>query len=311
MKKLILTSLLASAVLVNVSAQWSGTNPVSTTSRVSITSGGVTPDNGYTGSLTITQPAASGQYINLIRSGQYPWSIGTVYDGNNFAISEGKSVDRAFNYPFFVIAASSGNVGIGIKDPTAKLDVSGNARVLNELSVVGTGGSGIGGVVRIYNNSKSAAGQASNWSIYNMSGQYGNSLQFWAYDNIGCASGGMCGAKLTILDNGNVGIGTSTPDAPLTVKGLIHATQVKIDLSGALADYVFDKNYKLMDLKDVESYVNEHSHLPEVPSASEVATNGMDLGEMQNKMLQKIEELTLYVIKQQKEIEALKATSGK
>ena len=66
-----------------------------------------------------------------------------------------------------------------------------------------------------------------------------------------------------------------------------------------------------MDLKDVENYVNEHSHLPEVPSASEVATNGMDLGEMQNKMLQKIEELTLYVIKQQKEIEALKATSGK
>ena len=111
---------------------------------------------------------------------------------------------------------------------------------------------------------------------------------------------------MSFSTDGSVGIGTENPDAMLTVNGTIHAKEVLINLDGPLADYVFDKNYKLMDLKDVESYVNEHSHLPEVPSASEVANKGMSLGEMQNKMLQKIEELTLYVIKQQKEIDELK-----
>jgi hypothetical protein len=94
-------------------------------------------------------------------------------------------------------------------------------------------------------------------------------------------------------------------DALLKVNGIIQAKEIRVDLNG-LADYVFKPTYKLMPLHEVEQYVNKNSHLPEIPSASEVEKNGMNMGEMQNKMLQKIEELTLYVIAQQKEINALK-----
>jgi hypothetical protein len=104
--------------------------------------------------------------------------------------------------------------------------------------------------------------------------------------------------------NGKVGIGTTTPDEALTVKGKIHTNEVIIDMKDPIADYVFHPTYKLMPLPDVEQYVKTNSHLPEIPSASEVAKNGMSMGEMQNKLLQKVEELTLYVIEQQKKIEA-------
>ncbi|MEI6052814.1 MAG: hypothetical protein WCQ44_08950, partial [Opitutaceae bacterium] len=79
-----------------------------------------------------------------------------------------------------------------------------------------------------------------------------------------------------------------------------------VDLNAPLADYVFDSNYSLMPLQQVESYVNENKHLPKMPSATEVKDKGMNMGEMQNKLLQKIEELTLYVIEQQKQIDELK-----
>lgn len=72
------------------------------------------------------------------------------------------------------------------------------------------------------------------------------------------------------------------------------------------SDFVFDKNYKLQSLSSVEEFINKHKHLPEIPSAKEVAANGIDIAEMDAKLLQKIEELTLYVIQQQKEINELK-----
>ncbi len=116
-----------------------------------------------------------------------------------------------------------------------------------------------------------------------------------------------------IKGNGKIGIGTDTPDHLLTVKGTIHAREVLVDLNGPLADYVFAPDYTLMPLSEVESFVKANKHLPEIPSAAEVKENGLNMGEMQNKLLQKIEELTLYVIELQKtnekqnaEIEALK-----
>jgi len=109
-----------------------------------------------------------------------------------------------------------------------------------------------------------------------------------------------------LLVQGNVGIGTANPDQMLTVKGIIHAQEVKVDMS-VPADYVFKEGYKLMPLQDVELYVKANSHLPEIPSASEIKQDGMNMGEMQNKLLQKVEELTLYMIDLKKENKQLKS----
>jgi len=105
---------------------------------------------------------------------------------------------------------------------------------------------------------------------------------------------------------GNVGIGYNDPQNKLDVKGTIRATEVKVVSVGQFADFVFDKDYRLPKLAEVHNYIQENGHLPDIPSATEVKENGMSLVDMQVKLLQKIEELTLYMIDQQKEIEALK-----
>jgi len=105
----------------------------------------------------------------------------------------------------------------------------------------------------------------------------------------------------TINSSGNVGIGTSSPDYPLTVNGSIHAKEVRVDLSVPGPDYVFANDYKLPSLEEIKNYIDENKHLPEVPSAAAMEKNGVQLGEMNMLLLKKIEELTLYVIELKKE----------
>ena len=105
---------------------------------------------------------------------------------------------------------------------------------------------------------------------------------------------------LSSSSEGNIGIGVLNPQNKLDVVGTIRATEVKVETGWA--DFVFDKDYKLPTLQEVENHINEHKHLPDIPSEAEVKENGVSLGEMQAKLLQKIEELTLYVIKQDKTI---------
>lgn len=97
-------------------------------------------------------------------------------------------------------------------------------------------------------------------------------------------------------NQGNVGIGTTTPDPAykLSVDGKIRAKEITVEATWA--DFVFDDNYPLMPLHELEDFIQENKHLPEIPSEREVAEKGVQLGEMQAKFLQKIEELTLYVI---------------
>jgi len=109
-----------------------------------------------------------------------------------------------------------------------------------------------------------------------------------------------------ILDNGNIGIGISAPQSKLGVNGTITAKKVKVTQSG-WPDYVFDKDYALPSLQQVEQYINRFHHLPGIESEQEVKKNGVDLGDNQANLLRKVEELTLYVIQQNKELEQLKS----
>ena len=108
-----------------------------------------------------------------------------------------------------------------------------------------------------------------------------------------------------ITKQGNVGIGLKNPQDKLEVNGQIHARSVKIDIKD-WADFVFEEGYDLPRLREIESYINKQGHLPNVPSAQEVTQEGIQVGEMQKILLQKVEELTLYLIEQDKEIESLK-----
>ena len=117
--------------------------------------------------------------------------------------------------------------------------------------------------------------------------------------------------------NGKIGIGTTQPDELLTVKGKIHTQEVLVDLNGAVApDYVFETYftgtsttnplYTMPTLAELANYIEKYHHLPDVPSAATLEEEGISLKEMNLVLLQKIEELTLYTLEQQREIEQLK-----
>jgi hypothetical protein len=117
------------------------------------------------------------------------------------------------------------------------------------------------------------------------------------------------GGNILFTNTGNVGIGTANPTEKLSVNGNIRCKQVEVTLLN-WSDFVFDRDYELMPLGELEAYIDQNSHLPGVPTAEEVKANGNNLGEMDAILLKKIEELTLYVIELKKENEALRELIG-
>jgi len=105
----------------------------------------------------------------------------------------------------------------------------------------------------------------------------------------------MVGSSFT-FQGGNVGIGVTSPKYKLSVSGTIGTTEVIVTNTGLSSDYVFKPDYRLRPLNEVAAYIKEHHHLPEIPSEKEVTENGVSLGEMQAKLLAKVEELTLHMI---------------
>lgn len=108
-----------------------------------------------------------------------------------------------------------------------------------------------------------------------------------------------------IKPDGSVGIGTIPPNSnyKLSVNGKLRAKEIRVE--STWPDFVFNSDYKLLSLSEVESFIKEKGHLPEIPSEQEVTENGVELGDMTSKLLQKIEELTLHMIEQNKRIEKL------
>jgi len=198
-------------------------------------------------------------------------------------------------------AIVSGNLGIGTTTPDEKLDVNGNILIQG----YGGGNDSALGTLKFYNNyTSSSSVLAQIQARRGVSSHQKGDLAFYVKDGTNLSE------SLRIVSNGNVGIGTTTPDEKLAVNGNIHAKEVRVDLVG-WPDYVFTKEYNLPSLKDVENHIQENGHLQDIPSTTEVTKNGIMLGEMNAKLLQKIEELTLYTIQQQKEIINLKRKTSK
>lgn len=133
-----------------------------------------------------------------------------------------------------------------------------------------------------------------------------NSMKFLTINNSNFAN-----SPFTVYSNGRTHIGHlkqttgAHTDAMLTVNGKMVAKSCYITLSN-WADYVFDENYVVPNLYSIEKYYKEHKHLPEIPSAAEVIENGIEVGEMNMLLLKKIEEMTLIMVQQQKELDELK-----
>ncbi|WP_205945798.1 hypothetical protein [Pedobacter frigiditerrae] len=111
---------------------------------------------------------------------------------------------------------------------------------------------------------------------------------------------------MRIAENGNVGVGTMVPNEKFAVNGKIRAKEIKVEPNPATwPDYVFEEDYNITSLTDLEKYIRANKHLPEMPMAKEVAVNGVELGEMNRLLLKKIEELTLHLIEKDKEVQKL------
>jgi hypothetical protein len=228
---------------------------------------------------------------------QVDGSIQTIGNGAGFAMfnratnaissqwysptaGETRLYDQVANSDRLTINAS-GNVGIGTSTPSERLQVEGHILSNGHIK---TTGSGAGFVM--FNRATNEI--SSVW----YSPTAGETRLYDQVANID---------RLTINASGNVGIGTTSPhaDAKLAVNGNIYSKKVKVTLTG-WSDYVFDAGYRLRPLSEVERYIQQYHHLPEVPSAAEVEKDGLDLGGNQATLLKKIEELTLYVIEQNK-----------
>jgi len=203
-------------------------------------------------------------------------NTGGQYGGINFVTN---SLNR-------LIITANGNVGIGTTTPSAKLQVytsgAGNAQTWGNNNTVNTS-------IYDYNTSPNSPsivfGDGTGWKFHIAKKSDNGATKF-----------------LTIQDNnGNVGIGITNPQYKLAVEGTIAAREVKVTAE-TWADFVFHPTYKLCTLGEVEQFIKANNHLPEIPTEAEVKENGIGLGEMNAKLLQKIEELTLYMIEQQKRI---------
>jgi hypothetical protein len=135
----------------------------------------------------------------------------------------------------------------------------------------------------------------------------GGKLSFWTTPT--GSSGTILNAeveRMTITSDGNIGIGTTDPQGyKLAVDGDAIFTKMKVKTYASWPDYVFHRNYNLRPLMDLEKYIKQNGHLPDVPSASEVEKNGLDVGDNQATLLKKIEELTIYIIDINKKVDKL------
>ena len=265
--------------------------------------------------IRIQQTGNTAAVLNLAASTGRRWALFSLGSGNsnagNFALYDyGGAAGPAGGYRLFV-QGSTGNVGIGTTTPSQKLQVN------NGLIMV-SGSNSFGGPMIVFSdNIAPNAYPNGRWGIEYAPTAKG--LNFWKPSNPNTAGGGG-NYYMLLKDDGKIGMGVTDDNTDanfcasafpngyrLYVKGGILTDKVKVAVycSAQWADYVFAADYKLKSLDEVEAFVKANKHLPGVLSAEQMVKEGNDLGATDAKLLEKIEELTLYIIEQNKRIEQL------
>ncbi len=225
--------------------------------------------------------------------------VGTSADQDGYSFLQSiKSAGSA--YGEIILNEVGGSVGIGTRDFSmqylalpAKLAINGSAKIIGELMVTPNISGNVGGNYRI--SAEDAVPQGGWMTAKHTIDRWSGEFHWLSTTPPNSPFGNAKFMKLTSTYTG----------ADLFLNGELNAKLVRVKANNPWADYVFEKNYKLLPLADVERFVEKNKHLPEIPSAKEIEKNGQDLGGLQVLQMQKIEELTLYLIAQEKRIQLL------
>jgi hypothetical protein len=236
--------------------------------------------------------------------GQTGWGNNSYYNGTSRAVGTGSAsmLGQGAGTLTFLNAPSvsagstqtfterfrvdiNGYIGVGTTTPQSRLDVQGSTST--EWIRVQSNAGGSGGAVDLYSSGTGG---------FNPGTVGINTIGTPLALNIGGLE------AMRVINGGIVGIGTVTPDPAykLSVNGKIRSKEIKVETTWS--DYVFDKDYQLRPIMEVEAYIKKNHHLPDIPSGAEVEKNGVNLGETSSLLLKKIEELTLYLIEKDKQV---------
>ncbi len=295
--------------VVSVGAWGQATNKIGTTGNVGIgttsTSHTLTVNGNfkvYNGGNYFTYNGAADLHLKYANRGSGGRAI-VHYEGNRLWLNYAGDFSGGTNIgtnTFFSNSGSSyintGKVGIGTTAPQGKLHVMGG-----NLDIGGTGSENYirfrrvsdgqpRGLIGLYN------------SIDLRFSNHGGGGYISFYTNFE----EQMHERLRISPNGNVGIGTNNPKEKLSVNGTILAKEVRVSTDQAdWPDFVFSDTYNLKDLTEVENFIKTHKHLPDLPSAETMEAQGVNLAEMNKLLLQKVEELTLHTIAQEKKLKEM------